>query len=259
MNQTPGKILEITDLRVDYTDRDRRFRAVDGVSISMTRGSCVGLAGESGCGKSTIVKAILGLQPITSGRIVFDGRDTSKFKTSDWREYRRKVQPVFQDSLGALNPRMTVKQTLDEVFRSRSNAKKDVRSKRTAEILDTVELSDTLEERYPHELSGGQRQRVAIARALAMRPDLLIADEPVSALDVSVQAQIIKLFDKLRRGLGLSILFIAHDLAVVKVLCEKAYILNKGRVEEQGLTAKILTEPESEYTKKLLASVPRIR
>ena len=253
-------LLDIQDLCVDYRrEGGRPFRAVQGVSLSVEAGTSVGIVGESGCGKSTIARAVLGLEPIASGSIRYEGRTLADFSRADWAAYRRQVQMVFQDSLGTLNPRMSVGKALSEaiqVSRRRSPASPDSDVRR---LMDLVELPEELAGRFPHELSGGQRQRISIARALAVEPRLIVADEPVSALDVSIQASVIHLLERLRRDLGVAFLFIAHDLAVVRALCPTAYVMNAGRIVESGPTADLFTHPRDPYTQSLLAAVPDVR
>jgi len=225
--------LSVSHLRVSF----HGVPAVDDVSYFVKRGESFALVGESGSGKSTIARVIAGLQRADSGAVHFEGK---------------RKQLVFQDSLGSLNPRMTVSQTLAEVVAVHQSGFA------VNDLLDLVELPHALAMQYPHELSGGQRQRISLARALAVRPDLLVADEPVSALDVSVQAQVIHLLDRLRRDLGLTLLFIAHDLAVVSVLCPRAAVLYRGRIIEEGPTSDLFAHPRTEYTRALLAAVPQI-
>lgn len=226
------KLLEVEDLHVRYGD----YEAVKGVSFSLSQGEILGIVGESGSGKSTIAKTLIGLQPATSGKILNHSRST---------------QMIFQDAVGSLNPRMTVRQTLDEVIRLRGK-----RGQCPERLLDMVGLSAAVLEQYPREMSGGQCQRVSVARALACEPDVLIADEPVSALDVSVQARVLNLLRDLRRDLGLTILLIAHDLAVVKNVCDSVCVMERGRFVDTG--SEVFDHPQSEYTKRLLAAVPRI-
>jgi len=255
------RLLEIENLSVTYRRGRHTVSAVRGVSLAVEAGTSVGLVGESGCGKSSIARAVVGLEPFSGGDVRFEGRSLTSFSAADWAAYRRSVQLVFQDSLGSLNPRRTVGQTLEEVLVVHAKAEYPAAADRRArvrELLDLVELSDRLTDRHPHELSGGQRQRIALARALAVRPRLVVADEPVSALDVSVQAQIIHLLHRLRSELGVAFLFIAHDLAVVRALCPTAHILHQGRVVEQGATDQLFTNPAADYTKTLLAAVPDV-
>ncbi len=248
-------LLEVRDLCVDYRrNGGRPFRAVRGVSLAVDAGQSVGIVGESGCGKSTLARAVLGLEPIAEGDILFDGRSLRAFTRADWADYRRRVQMVFQDSLGTLNPRQRVGSALAEALRFHGKP-----VSRVGELLALVELPEALAERYPHELSGGQRQRISIARALAVEPRLVVADEPVSALDVSIQASVIHLLDRLRRELGVAFLFIAHDLAVVRALCPVAHVMNRGVVVESGPTAELFTHPRDPYTQSLLAAVPDVR
>lgn len=226
-------ILEVEGLRVRYGSHE----AVRGVSFSLGAGEILGIVGESGSGKSTVAKAVVGLEKPSAGRVALNTKS---------------IQMVFQDATGSLNPRMTVRQTLEEVVR----AKKCPLS--PGQLLDQVGLSQVVLEQYPREMSGGQCQRVSVARALACSPDILIADEPVSALDVSVQARVLNLLRDLRRELGLSILLIAHDLAVVKNVCDRICVMEKGRFVDEGDAADVFNNPCSSYTKRLLAAVPAI-
>ncbi len=248
-------LLRIADLHVDYRRGRTVFHAVRGVSFDVGAAESVGIVGESGCGKSTIARAVLGLVPIAGGRILFEGRDIASFSRAEWAAYRRQVQIVFQDSLGSLDPRQTIGSALREVLRFHGYS----RSARVAELLDFVALPADLADRFPHELSGGQRQRVSIARALAVEPRLIVADEPVSALDVSIQASVIHLLERLRRELGVSFLFIAHALAVVRALCPTAHVMHAGVVVESGPTSELFTHPRDVYTRTLLDAVPDIR
>lgn len=235
--------------------------AVDGVSFSVAPGECLGLVGASGCGKSTVARALLGLQPIASGRVLWQGRDIATFSAREEADYRRAVQIVFQDTLGALNPRMRIRSALNEVLRvHRHDAypTDEARENRIRELLDRVELPAETADRYPHELSGGQRQRIGIARALAVEPRLLVADEPVSALDVAVQAQVLRMLRRLLDDTGISMLFVSHDLAVVRCLCPRALVMHAGRIVEEGPTATLFTAPSAPFTKELLSAVPRL-
>ena len=241
-------LIEVNDLHVRYGD----YEAVKGVSFSLGKGEILGIVGESGSGKSTIAKTLMGLEKSSGGSIAWG---------SGIRDRGSEVQMIFQDAVGSLNPRMTVRQTLEEVSRcsrrARSSRTASV-ARTTAEILDLVGLSSAVLDQYPREMSGGQCQRVSIARALACEPEVLIADEPVSALDVSVQARILNLLRDLRHELGLSILLIAHDLAVVKNVCDRICVMEHGLFVNAGDAEEVFDHPTSEYTKRLLSAVPQI-
>lgn len=228
-------LLEVTDLHVRYG----AYEAVKGVSFSLAKGEILGIVGESGSGKSTIAKTLMGLEKASAGKIV---------------NAASSMQMIFQDAVGSLNPRLTVKATLEEVLRVKGKA----RAGRVEELLSLVGLSKAVLAQYPRELSGGQCQRVSIARALACEPEILLADEPVSALDVSVQARVLNLLRELRRELNLSILLIAHDLGVVKNVCDRICVMEKGRFVDAGDAAEVFERPTSDYTRRLLSAVPRI-
>ena len=240
------KLLEVNDLHVRYGD----FEAVKGVSFSLGKGEILGIVGESGSGKSTIARTLIGLQKASSGRIAVEKRGGASASPN--------MQMIFQDAVGSLNPRMTVRQTLEEVSSHARRARTAGVSRTAAELLGLVGLSSAVLDQYPRELSGGQCQRVSIARALACEPDILIADEPVSALDVSVQARILNLLRDLRERLGLSILLIAHDLAVVKNVCDRIAVMEKGLFVDEGPAAEVFAAPKSAYTRRLLAAVPDV-
>jgi len=230
--------------------------AVNEVSLRVARGGVLGLVGQSGCGKSTLAQIIMSLERETAGTVRFDSVNITPLAGSALRPFRRRFQMVFQDSTASLNPRKTVRRTLDESLGLAGVSAAD-RSGGIAEFLEQVGLDPGFADRYPHQLSGGQRQRVAIARALAMRPELLVADEPVSSLDVSLQAQILRLLIALREKLGLTMIFISHDLALVHHLCTDVAVMQAGRIVERGTTAEVLHHPQHEYTRRLLAAVPR--
>ncbi len=234
-------LLEVTDLHVRYG----KFEAVKGVSFHLDRGEIVGIVGQSGSGKSTIAKTLVGIEKKSSGDIASSAKS---------------MQMVFQDAVGSLNPRMTVKSTLSEVIRHGKGVRRtdEPVEKRIATLLSHVGLSEAVLNQYPREMSGGQCQRISIARALAFDPDVLIADEPVSALDVSVQAKVLNLLRRLRDERDLSILVIAHDLAVVKNICDRVYVMEKGLFVDEGLSEIVFSNPKSEYTKTLLAAVPDV-
>ncbi len=233
-----------------------QLRAVAGLSLSLAAGETLGVVGESGCGKSTLLRALLRLETVEAGRIRFDGVDVTRARGAALRTLRRGVQMVFQDAYGSLNPRLRAGQVLEEALRANFKLTTSERTRRIAALLERVGLDLALKDRFPHELSGGQRQRLGIARALAVEPRLLLADEPVSALDVSVQAQIINLFAELRRDLNLACLFIAHDLAVVRHLCDRVAVMYLGRLVETGSAAAVYARPLHPYTRALLAAAP---
>jgi ABC-type glutathione transport system ATPase component len=233
----------------------RPLHAVKNVSLRVPRGGVLGLVGESGCGKSTLAQIIMRLESQSSGRILFDGHDITELGGRALQPFRRRFQMVFQDSSASLNPRKTVRRTLHESL-ALAGVPGPQRQQGIVELLQTVGLDAGLALRYPHQLSGGQRQRVAIARALSMQPELLVADEPVSSLDVSLQAQILRLLISLRQKLNLTMIFISHDLALVHHLCSDVAVMQAGVIVEQGAPADVLRHPRHDYTKKLLAAVP---
>ena len=259
----PRPILSVTDLRKHFTVGSAVFggrkvvKAVDGVSFSMARGEVLGLVGESGSGKSTVGRTILRLTPPTSGTIEFDGQDISVLGRSALRPIRRKMQMVFQDPFSSLNPRMTVEELLTTPLKIHGlSPEPGARHRRVAELLELVGLSPAHGARFPHEFSGGQRQRIGIARALAVQPEFLVADEPVSALDVSIQAQVVKLLLEIRARFGLSILFIAHDLAVVGYICDRIAVMYLGRIVEIAPTTELFHNPKHPYSEALFSAAP---
>ena len=257
-------LLEVTDLVKHFPvyaggilrRRSVPLRAVDGVSLSIRAGETLGLVGESGCGKSTLGRLLIRLLPVTGGSIRFDGIDITHLNASDLRPHRKQMQIVFQDPYGALNPRMTVEDIVMEPLLIHG-AKPDMAARaKVAEILDLVGLPARAAVRFPHEFSGGQRQRVGIARALVLNPRLLVCDEPVSALDVSVQAQIVNLLQDLQQELGLTYLFIAHDLSVVKHISDRVAVMYLGQVVEIAEKRTLYATPRHPYTQALISAVP---
>jgi ABC-type oligopeptide transport system ATPase subunit len=232
--------------------------ALHSVSVTIQPGATLGIVGESGSGKSSLARCLLGVEKINSGHILFQDRNIHSFQASDWREFRRQVQMVFQDPYNSLNPRMTIGQALSEVLAVNHIVPNELVNSTMKEMLDRVGLHAAVAGRYPHELSGGQRQRVGIARALALKPSVIIADEPVSALDVSVQAQILNLLKDLIEKAGITLVLIAHDLAVVRYVCPRIIVMKQGRVVEEGVTEEVLDSPRDPYTRNLISAVPDI-
>jgi len=231
-------------------------QAVAGVSLSIRRGETLGLVGESGCGKSTLARLITALQPVTGGRIIFEGQDLSKLRAGKLRKVRRSMQIIFQDPFASLDPRMTVGDIIAEPLDAFNLARGKERKTRVQELLRLVGLNPNFTNRYPHEFSGGQRQRIGIARALSVSPSFIVCDEPVSALDVSIQAQIINLLQDLQREFKLTYLFIAHDLAVVRHLSDRIAVMYLGKVVEVADRVDIYENSQHPYTKALLSSIP---
>ena len=232
-------------------------RAVDGVSFDLARGETLGIVGESGCGKSTLAQVLMRLQRPTSGTATFEGRDMFRMRGAELRKLRRDVQIVLQDPYTSLNPRRTVGDIVGEPFEIHPEvAPKGDRRRRVQELLDVVGLDPEHVRRYPHQFSGGQRQRIGIARALALKPKVIICDEPVSALDVSIQAQVMNLLGELQAEYGLSYVFIAHDLGVVRHLSDRVAVMYLGKIVEQGTDEQIYRHPQHPYTQALLSSVP---
>jgi oligopeptide/dipeptide ABC transporter ATP-binding protein len=234
----------------------RPVRAVDGVDIELRRGKTLGLVGESGCGKSTLARVLIRLEDPTAGSITLDGEDFLALRGPELRRMRRRIQMIFQDPYSSLNPRLTIGSTIAEGIRIHKLARRNEVEDRVCRLLERVGIPASASSKYPHEFSGGQRQRIGIARALAVEPDIIIADEPVSALDVSVQAQIINLMADLQAGMGLTYLFIAHDLGVVEHVSEETAVMYLGRIVEKAPSAELFARPLHPYTEGLLASIP---
>jgi peptide/nickel transport system ATP-binding protein len=256
--QADGLVLEVEHVSKEYRIRGQRtvLRAVDDVSFAVGRGRTTAIVGESGSGKTTTAQMVLGLVPATSGTIRLNGSEVVGLRGARLRAARRAMQPVFQDPYGSLDPTFTVERLIDEPLRVFGVGDRTSRRTRVQELLDQVSLSTALAQRYPNELSGGQRQRVAIARALALGPGLVVCDEAVSALDVLVQDQILRLLGTLQDELGLSYLFISHDLAVVRSIAHDVVVMKDGQVVEQGAVEQILRSPSDPYTQQLLDAIP---
>lgn len=257
-------ILEIQDLTKHFPIRSESIfagskgvvKAVDGISLSVAHGETVGVVGESGCGKTTVGRTVMKLYEPTSGKIIFDGTDITNLKGKVMKPHRSKMQMIFQDPFASLNPRHTVGTIIASSFVIHKVNPEGGIEKAVRDLLERVGLNPEHVNRFPHEFSGGQRQRIGIARALALRPKLIIADEPVSALDVSIQAQIVNLLDDLQKELGLSFLFIAHDLSVVQHISDRVIVMYLGKIMEVALTADLFKNPHHPYTKALLSAVP---
>ena len=258
-------LLEVKDLRMHFPVTEgiltRRkvgeVKAVDGVDFSVARGETLGLVGESGCGKTTTGRCILRLETPTSGEIRFDGVDIAKLERKELQSLRRRIQVIFQDPYSSLNPRMKVGEIIAEPMKVHGIQPDSARrAARVRELLSVCGLNARFADRYPHEMSGGQRQRVGIARALALNPDFIVCDEAVSALDVSIQAQVINLLEDLREQFGLTYLFIAHDLSVVRHLCQRVAVMYLGRIVELADSDTLFSNPQHPYTQALLAAVP---
>jgi len=249
-------ILELRDVGFSY--RRNGKPALDGVSFAVEAGRSVGLVGESGAGKTTVLSLLLGLSSPTAGQILFDGAPLNRRDREMMREFRRSVQTVFQDPYSSLDPRQSVGRIIGEPLRSLGIATGAAANERVAAALQAVGLPADAARRYPHEFSGGQRQRIAIARAVVARPRILLADEPVSALDVTTRIQIIELLAELGVSEGMTVVMVSHDLGVVAALCEHTVVLQGGRIVEQGDTRDVLGSPADPYTRRLLDSVPRL-
>ena len=257
--------MQIIDLKVHYPIRGGFFNtvvdkvyAVDGISMEFEKGKAYGLVGESGCGKSTTGKSIIGLEKISSGSIIYEGEDVTNRRRDRQSSYSRDIQMIFQDSHSSLNPRKRVQDILAEPIRNFLSLTPQEEGRKTSELLAIVGMPEDAKLKYPHEFSGGQKQRLGIARAIATNPKLIIADEPVSALDLSVQAQVLNFMKDIQNEYGLSYLFISHDLGVVKHMCDNISIMYKGRFVESGSKKDIYENPQHIYTKRLLSAIPEV-
>ena len=263
MADARGDLVEIEDLTVHFPIRSGFFqrevgtvKAVDGVTFQIRKGETLGLVGESGCGKSTTGRALIRLREPTSGTVKFDGVELGTLGTGDLRRMRRRMQIIFQDPYGSLDPRITVGSIIAEPIDTHNLARGEARKERIAELLRIVGLDPAYISRYPHEFSGGQRQRIGVARALAVEPEFIVCDEPISALDVSIQAQVLNLLTDLRSRLGLTYLFIAHDLSVVKHISDRVAVMYLGKIVEIGPPDIMYAAPGHPYTRALLSAVP---
>lgn len=249
--------IEVKDLKVHFgAPGTGAVRAVDGIDLTILRGTFHGIVGESGCGKTTLARTIVGLQKETEGKVLIAGRDRAEWQTADRKGFSREVQFIFQDPLGSLSRRQNVRQSLEEPLLIHGLGSAEERRRRISELLDLVALPSAVLERMPRSLSGGQRQRISIARALALNPSILVCDEPLSALDVSVRAQIVNLFQNLQKRLGLTVVMVAHDLAIIREICTAVTVMYLGRVAEAGGTRGLFRDPAHPYTQALLSAVP---
>lgn len=264
MTDTQTPILELRDIKVTFKARTGKlFRpdlvhAVQGVSLTVPRGHTIGIVGESGCGKSTTARVLLGLEPPTEGKIFVNGKDATHRTQKQRKDFGRIVSAVFQDPATALNPRMTVRDALRDPLETHKVGTKEEREARVEELIGLVGLPMSALEALPGQLSGGQRQRVAIARALSLDPQVIIADEPTSALDVSVRAQILNLLEDLKESLGISMVFISHDIQTVNYISDEIVVMNQGLIVEQGPARQIMQSPSHPYTQKLLGAAPSL-
>jgi peptide/nickel transport system ATP-binding protein len=259
MTDVPEPLLQVDELRVTYRSRHRHVEAIKGVSLRVDAGEVLGLVGASGSGKSTIGNAILGLVPVTGGTIRFAGQDIVRVRPRERKVLARSLQAIFQNPYGSLNPTKTIGSTLAEPMRVQRQFDRASIDQRVREVLNKVGMPHDVAKRFPSEFSGGQRQRIAIARALMLSPKLIICDEPVSSLDLSIQAQVLNLLRDLKAELGLSMLFISHDLAVVRYIADSIVVLRHGEIVEQGLASRVYEDPQAEYTRTLLAVAPQRR
>ena len=260
MLESDVNILEIKNLRKEFTNKitKKPIVAVDNISLTLERGKTLGIVGESGSGKSTLGRIMLRLVEPTSGEIIFNQQEITKEKPSELRKLRSKMQMIFQDPMASLDPRMSVKELIQEPLDIHNIGTKAERSKAVEDIAEKVGIAKSALEKFPHEFSGGQRQRISIARAVINKPDLIVADEPVSALDVSIQAQILNLLKELRREMNLSFIFISHDLSVVNYFCDEVAVMYLGNIVEYAPTSELFANPKHPYTQALISAIPEI-
>jgi len=262
MNENGDNLISIQDLKVHYKTggglfkQTKHVKAVDGVSLDIKKGETLGLVGESGCGKSTLGKALLRLTEPTGGKVIYNGKDLAHLKQNQMRDQRKNLQMIFQDPYASLNPRMTVGQIIGEPIRTFGLSKGRSVEEKVQELMETVGLSRRFIKRYPHEFSGGQRQRIGIARALAVDPEFIVADEPISALDVSIQAQIMNLMRRLQTEKDLTYLFISHDLRAIRHVADRVAVMYLGKIVELGDAKEVYREPLMPYTIALISAVP---
>lgn len=258
MTQLSKPLLEVKHLSKHFGSKSNVVKAVDDVSFHIMPGETLGLVGESGCGKSTTGRTIIKLYNNTAGEVMFDGKDTSKLSKKEMKQFYQSMQMIFQDPYASLNPRMTVREILEEGYDIHGlYKKKQERKERIYELLESVGLNREHATRYPHEFSGGQRQRIGIARALSFDPKLIIADEPISALDVSIQAQVVNMMKEIQKERGLAYLFIAHDLSMVKYISDRIAVMHRGKLLEIGEADELYNNPIHPYTKSLISAVPQ--
>lgn len=266
MSSNQSLLLDVKDLKVHFSiaaksawpwTKPLQLKAVDGVDVKLYQGETLGVVGESGCGKSTFARAIIGLVEATDGQVMWLGQDLTRMKEVQRRETRKEMQMIFQDPLASLNPRMTVGEIIAEPLQTfYPQLSKDEVKQQVKQMMSKVGLLPNVINRYPHEFSGGQCQRIGIARALILKPKMIICDEPVSALDVSIQAQVVNLLQEIQKEMGLSLVFIAHDLSVVKHISDRVMVMYLGNVVEAGESKKLFAEPKHPYTKALMSAVP---
>tara|TARA_Y100001970_G_scaffold287591_1_gene412643 strand:+ start:869 stop:1669 length:801 start_codon:yes stop_codon:yes gene_type:complete len=259
------RLLEVKNLSCSFEiernifRQNKKLQVLNDINFSLNRGVTLGIVGESGCGKSTLCRTILSLNKKDIGNIIWFDKDIDDFTKHDFKIFRKKVQVIFQDPYGSLNPRMTIGNIISEPLEIyRKDISKDIKTSKVLEVMEKVGLSDLLYNRFPHELSGGQCQRVGIARSIINEPDVLICDEPVSSLDLSVQSQILSLLKELKISLNITMIFVSHDLAVVKSVSDEVMVLNQGLIVENNTADSVFSNPQNEYTRKLISSVPRI-